>query len=202
MNKKYKTAVLIYGSFIEHASSELMAKHQKMVFDLGYALGKEGFDIVTGGGVGMMGAACDGAKAANPNIKCIGIDLEWGDYPCFAYKHLDEQIVFEMGDYYSRLETMKEKSGYQVVCPGGKGTLRELFETWETLAMDYEKQPRQKKIILYPASYWHPIYDWIKGTCHTNGYIFDKEINMLELAETPQEVVDIILERKAEKTLN
>ena len=90
---------------------------------------------------------------------------------------------------------MKEKSAYQIVCPGGKGTLRELFEAWEELAMHYEKQPRHRKIILFPTSYWLPVYDWIKSSCHQNGYIFDRDIEILALAQTPQEVLDIMLEK-------
>ena len=169
-----------------------MAQHQKQVYDLGIELGKAGFDIVTGGGIGMMGAACNGAKDANPDIKCIGVDLDWGDYPSFSCKRLDEKILFPKGDFVSRLSTMKEKSAYQIVCPGGKGTLRELFEAWEELAMGYEKQPRHRKIILFPASYWQPVYDWIKSSCQTNGYIFDRDIDILALAQTPQEVLDIM----------
>lgn len=195
MKQELKKAVIIYGSYIDPAKSEQMAQHQKQVYDLGVELGKAGFDIVTGGGIGMMGAACNGAKDANPDIKCIGVDLDWGDYPSFSCKRLDEKILFPKGDFVSRLSTMKEKSAYQVVCPGGKGTLRELFEAWEELAMHYEKQPRHRKIILFPASYWQPIYDWIKSSCHQNGYIFDRDIEILALAQTPQDVLDIMLEK-------
>lgn len=194
MKQKFKKAVIIYGSYIDPAKSSQMAEHQKEVYALGVELGKAGFDIVTGGGIGMMGAACDGAKDANPQIKCIGVDLDWGDYPSFSYKRLDEKILFSKGDFTSRLKTMKEKSAYQIVCPGGKGTLRELFEAWEELAMDYEKQPRHKKIILYPASYWNPIYEWIKTSCHKNGYIFDKDFEILALAKNPAEVLEIMAE--------
>ncbi|MBQ2871307.1 LOG family protein [bacterium] len=196
MKQELKKSVIIYGSYIANPKTQTMADHQKAVYDLGVELGKAGFDIVTGGGVGMMGAACDGAKDANPEIKCIGVDLEWGDYPSFSCKRLDEKILFSKGDFTSRLATMKEKSSYQIVCPGGKGTLRELFEAWEELAMDYEKQPRHKKIILYPASYWQPIYNWITTSCHANGYVFDKDYEILVLAQTPKEVLEIMQDKE------
>ena len=200
MKQELKKSVIIYGSYIANPKTQTMADHQKAVYDLGVELGKAGFDIVTGGGVGMMGAACDGAKDANPEIKCIGVDLEWGDYPSFSCKRLDEKILFSKGDFTSRLATMKEKSSYQIVCPGGKGTLRELFEAWEELAMGYEKQPRHKKIILYPASYWQPIYNWITTSCHANGYVFDKDYEILVLAQTPKEVLEIMQDK--EKSLS
>ena len=200
MKQELKKSVIIYGSYIANPKTQTMADHQKAVYDSGVELGKAGFDIVTGGGVGMMGAACDGAKDANPEIKCIGVDLEWGDYPSFSCKRLDEKILFSKGDFTSRLATMKEKSSYQIVCPGGKGTLRELFEAWEELAMDYEKQPRHKKIILYPASYWQPIYNWITTSCHANGYVFDKDYEILVLAQTPKEVLEIMQDK--EKSLS
>lgn len=199
MNDNLKKAVIIYGSYIDKPVSQHMHEQQRAVYELGIELGKAGFDIVTGGGVGMMGAACDGAKDANPKTKCIGVDLDWGDYPSFSYKRLDEKILFPKGDFASRLRTMKEKSSYQIVCPGGKGTLRELFEAWEELAMDYQKQPRQKKIILYPESYWKPVYDWIKTSCYENGYVFDRDMEILVLAKTPKDAVNILLEE--EKTL-
>ena len=194
MSKKFKKAVIIYGSYIDKPVSELMKQHQEAVYRLGVELGKNGFDIVTGGGVGMMGAACNGAKDANPDIKCIGVDLDWGDYPSFSCKLLDEKILFPKGDFVSRLKTMKEKSSYQIVCPGGKGTLRELFETWEELSMGYEKQPRQRKLILYPASYWKPVYDWIKNCTFSNGYVFARDLEILTLAETPQDVIALLLD--------
>ncbi len=191
-----KKSVIIYGSYIEKPPTKTMYAHQQAVYQLGIELGKAGFDIVTGGGVGMMGAACDGAKDINPNTKCIGVDLDWGEYPSFSYKRLDEKILFPKGDFVSRLKTMKEKSSYQIVCPGGKGTLRELFEAWEELAMKYEKQPRQRKLILYPASYWQPLYDWIKTNSYLNGYVFEKDMDILVLAETPKEVISIMLEKE------
>ena len=61
--------------------------------------------------------------------------------------------------------------------------------------MHYEKQPRHRKIILFPASYWQPIYDWIKTNCHINGYIFDRDIDILALAQTPQEVLEIMSDK-------
>ena len=193
MRKNLKRSVIIYGSYVDKPTSELMSEHQKLVYELGLELGKAGFDIVTGGGVGMMGAACDGAKDINPDTKCIGVDLDWGNYPSFSYKRLDEKILFPKGDFVSRLKTMKEKSSYQIVCPGGKGTLRELFEAWEELAMDYQKQPRHKKIILFPESYWKHIYDWIQNECYQNGYVFKNDMDILVLAKTPKDVIDIML---------
>lgn len=193
MEQNLKKSVIIYGSYIEHPPTQQMSDHQRAVYQLGIELGKAGFDIVTGGGVGMMGAACDGAKDVNPRTKCIGVDLDWGDYPSFSYKRLDEKILYKKGDFHSRLSTMKEKSSFQIVCPGGKGTLRELFEAWEELAMGYEKQPRHKKIILYPASYWQPVYDWIKESCFRAGYVFDKDFEILTLIENPKDVVATLL---------
>ena len=194
MAQKLKKSVIIYGSYIDVPRTDVMREHQKAVYELGVVLGKAGFDIVTGGGVGMMGAACDGAKDFNPATRCIGVDLDWGEYPSFSYKRLDEKILFPRGDFVSRLAKMKEKSAYQIVCPGGKGTLRELFEAWEELAMGYEKQLRHKKIILYPASYWKPIYEWLKNSCHASGYVFDKDFEILALAETPKDVIALMLE--------
>ena len=96
MTKELKKSVIIYGSYIAEAKTQTMAEHQKAVYELGVELGKAGFDIVTGGGVGMMGAACDGAKDSNPNTKCIGVDLEWGDYPSFSYKRLASYISYRI----------------------------------------------------------------------------------------------------------
>ncbi len=193
MEQKLKKSVIIYGSYIEHPPTRQMSDHQRAVYQLGIELGKAGFDIVTGGGVGMMGAACDGAKDSNPHTKCIGVDLDWGDYPSFSCKKLDEKILFPKGDFASRLNKMKEKSAYQIVCPGGKGTLRELFEAWEEISMHYEKQPRHRKIILYPASYWQPLYEWVKGNCYQAGYVFDNDFEILTMIEDPKEVVRTML---------
>ena len=77
-----------------------------------------------------------------------------------------------------------------VVLPGGYGTLDELFEAL-TLVQTSKVDP--VPIILYDSAFWGGLVEWIKGTLLTDyATISPKDPDLVHLADTPQEVVDII----------
>jgi uncharacterized protein (TIGR00730 family) len=84
---------------------------------------------------------------------------------------------------------VKYSQGF-VVMPGGYGTLDELFEAL-TLVQTSKVDP--VPIILYDSAFWGGLVEWIKGTLLTDyATISPKDPDLVHLADTPQEVVDII----------
>ena len=99
----------------------------RQVEALAAALAKEGVDIVTGGGPGLMEAANKGAKAgasATGLARSFGLPIDL-PFETDANSHLD--VKSQHRRFSSRLDEFMRLSHAVVVVPGGIGTLLELF---------------------------------------------------------------------------
>jgi uncharacterized protein (TIGR00730 family) len=76
-----------------------------------------------------------------------------------------------------------------VVMPGGFGTLDELFEAVTLVATGkITKFP----IVLVGSEYWGGLLDWMRETVVADGNIFADEMDLLQVADTPEDVLAII----------
>lgn len=150
------------------------------------SISEAGYGIITGGGPGIMEAGNKGAHLAGGTSVGLNIDLpfEQHDNP---YIDSDKSLDF---DYFFVRKVMfvKYSQGF-VVMPGGFGTLDELFEAI-TLIQTHkiEKFP----IILVGTEFWKGLFEWIKNVMLTKGNISDKDLDLVHLADTEDEVVEII----------
>lgn len=146
-----------------------------------------GYGVITGGGPGIMEAGNKGANLAGGTSVGLNIDLpfEQHDNP---YIDPDKNMDF---DYFFVRKVMfvKYSQGF-VVMPGGFGTLDELFEAMTLIQTNkIEKFP----IILVGTSFWKGLIDWIKTTLlEQNGNISPKDIDLIHLVDTEDEVVSIL----------
>jgi len=83
--------------------------------------------------------------------------------------------------------------------PGGFGTLDELFEAITLIQTNkIEKFP----IILVGTDFWKGLIDWIKDTLLSEGNISVKDLDLLQMADSPEEVVNHINAFYKGKTLS
>ena len=104
------------------------------------------------------------------------------------YIDRDKSIDF---DYFFVRKVMfvKYSQGF-VVMPGGYGTLDELFEAL-TLVQTSKVDP--VPIILYDSKFWGGLVEWIRQTLLTDyATVSAKDPDLVHLADSPKEVVDII----------
>jgi uncharacterized protein (TIGR00730 family) len=101
------------GSF-EYDTAELAGK----------LLAESGFDIATGGYMGVMEAVHKGS--ANQDIKRIGVVNS--EYSTRFNDYVNEKI--ETNSYIDRLLKLVEIGDAYIVLPGGTGTLLELSMVW------------------------------------------------------------------------
>src|SRR5204862_3346994 len=90
---------------------------------VGRALSRLGFTVMTGGGPGIMEAANRGAKeAGGPSVGC-NVELPHEQKP---NQYLDRWVTLR---YFFVRKTLLVKYSYAfVIMPGGAGTLDEVFE--------------------------------------------------------------------------
>ena len=83
---------------------------------------------------------------------------------------------------------VKYASAY-VVLPGGFGTLDELAEM---LTLVQTGKTRAIPIILMNSGFWRGLLDWFRNTLCRVGTINERDLNLIQLCDEPQEVVDAI----------
>ena len=153
---------------------------------LGSALAKAGFAVVTGGGPGTMEAVNRGCSDAGGLSVGLGIELpfEQGLNPW-----VDLGINFR---YFFARKTMFVKYSQAFVClPGGFGTLDELFEA---LTLVQTKKVTKFPVVLLGSEYWGGLYDWLKTTVLDSGKIGDKDIALVHVTDDIDDAVEVVNE--------
>ncbi len=146
-----------------------------------------GYGIITGGGPGIMEAGNKGAHLGGGTSVGLNIELpfEQHDNP---YIDSDKSLDF---DYFFVRKVMfvKYSQGF-VVMPGGFGTLDELFEA---ITLIQTKKIEIFPIILVGKAFWEGLFDWIKETLlEKNGNISPKDLDLIHIVDTPDEVIYIL----------
>ena len=102
----------------------------KEVFELARRIGNRKYDVVTGGGPGMMEAASAGHECGDKghDADSIGLTIEL-PWEAQANKHIE--IKEHFSKFSSRLDTFMALSNAVVITPGGIGTCLELFYSWQ-----------------------------------------------------------------------
>jgi uncharacterized protein (TIGR00730 family) len=154
-------------------------------------LSQEGYDIVTGGGPGIMQAGNQGAYEANGNSIGINIQLpmEQGQN---QYVRQGKGFHF----FFSRKVMLAFSAEAFLFYPGGFGTLDELFEL--TTLLQTGKLSHHTPIILMGSEFWQPGLEWIRNTLLGRfETISPKDLDLWTLTDDIEQVVKIINESVA-----
>ena len=175
--------VSIFGS----ARTKPDNKYYTLAEEVAAKIVNHGYGVITGGGPGIMEAGNKGAHIAGGTSVGLNIELpfEQHDNP---YIDSDKSLDF---DYFFVRKVMfvKYSQGF-VVMPGGFGTLDELFEAITLIQTNkIEKFP----IILVGTEFWEGLMDWVKATLLSQfNNISAKDLDLIHLVDTPEEVIDIL----------
>jgi uncharacterized protein (TIGR00730 family) len=149
------------------------------------ALAKAGYAVITGGGPGIMEAANKGATSANGVSVGMGIEL-----PLEQGLNEHVEIGIEFRYFFVRKTMFVKYSQAFVVLPGGFGTLDELFEA---LTLVQTGKITKFPIVLVDSSYWSGLLSWIRDTVIAQGKVSAADLDLLSIADDPDDVVRIIL---------
>ena len=173
-------AVSIFGS----SRVKTDDKYYKMAEELAKMLAKEGYAIISGGGPGIMEAANKGAFKAGGESIGLNIEIPREQKPNKFVKTLLNFRYF----FCRKVMFVKYASAY-VVFPGGYGTMDEFFEA---LTLIQTKRIKTFPVVLVGGEYWRELVEWINGELIKRRYISQKDANIFHVADTSQEVVEVI----------
>ena len=175
-----ENAVTIFGSArakpddIDYRKAEKLAK----------LLVQEKFNVITGGGPGIMEAANKGAAQAGGKSVGLNIKLPFEQKPNpYANVHLDYKYFF-----VRKVMFVKYAVAY-VIMPGGFGTMDELFEA---LTLIQTKKIKAFPLILMGSEYWKGLLDWLKERMLAEEKILPVDMELIQVVDEPEDVVKLI----------
>jgi uncharacterized protein (TIGR00730 family) len=172
--------VTVFGS----ARTPREHPHYELVRQVGLELGRAGYAVITGGGSGLMEAANRGARDAGAlSVGCnieLPLEQEFNDY-------LDVRLRFR--HFFARKVMFVRYACAFVICPGGFGTLDELFEA---LTLIQTATIEHFPVILVGPSEWDGLLDWLQARALADRRIDARDLAGLRMAMSPAEVVEIV----------
>jgi len=174
--------VTVFGS----ARFDESHRYYRLAREVGAALAREGFAIMTGGGSGIMEAANRGAREAGGLSLGCNITLPREQRP---NPYLDRFIQFD--HFFARKVMLVKYSCAFVVMPGGFGTLDEAFEI--ATLMQTRKLERFPLIAL-GGEFWQKFSEFLRDTLLVEGTISPEDVQFIHRVDTAEDVVRVIRE--------
>ncbi|MBI2618702.1 MAG: TIGR00730 family Rossman fold protein [Ignavibacteriales bacterium] len=186
--------VSIFGS----ARSKPGSKYYEMAMQVARELVDRGFNVLTGGGPGIMEAGNRGCREAGGASVGINIDLPFEQE---SNGYIDEGRLATFRHFFVRKVMFVKYAHGFVVLPGGFGTLDEFFEA---VTLIQTKKTRPFPVILMGKEYWSGLIEWMRTTMTSAGNISEEEMSLFSVTDDPVAAADIIAEfyRKIEIVTN
>ena len=172
-------AVSIFGSARTQRTESIYKAARRM----GSQIAKRNIAVITGGGPGIMEAANRGAALAGGKSVGLGIELP-------HEQGVNQWVNLGMSfRYFFVRKTMfvKYSSGV-IVCPGGFGTLDEMFEL---LTLVQTHKVANIPVVLYGKEYWQGLFDWLNGPVAEHGMISTIDPKLVTVTDDADEAVDV-----------
>ena len=93
--------------------------------------------------------------------------------------------------YTRKVMFVKAAEGF-VIFPGGYGTQDEL---WESLTLIQTGKIGHFPVVLFDSGYWTELLEWVRGEMLEDGMISEADLELLEQADEPAEVVECVSSR-------
>jgi uncharacterized protein (TIGR00730 family) len=150
---------------------------------VGEGLARLGFTVMTGGGPGVMEAACRGAKEAGGfTVGCnIVLPEEQKLNP-----YLDRSVAFE--HFFVRKVMLVKYSYAFVVMPGGLGTMDELFEA---LTLIQTQKIENFPVVLMSTEFYRPLMGLLAKMVAA-GTISNTDLDLLLVTDSVEEAMEHI----------
>jgi uncharacterized protein (TIGR00730 family) len=173
-------AVTVFGS----ARTPREHPNYALAREVGAVLGRSGYAVITGGGLGLMEAANRGAR--DVGALSVGCNIE---LPREQRSNDFLDIGLRFHHFFARKVMFIRYASALVVCPGGFGTLDELFEALtliQTMTIPYFPA------ILVGEGEWDGLLAWLGARALADGRIDRRDLERLHVIGDPQELGPIV----------
>ena len=148
------------------SSEDIDERYKVLAAEVGFALARRGWTLVSGGGsVSSMGAVARAARAGGAHtigvIPRALVEMEVADHGA------DELVVTD--DMRERKGEMDRRADAFLTLPGGIGTLEELLEIWVARSLRMHDKPI---VVLDPWRDLHPLAELVSGLVEA-GFVRD-----------------------------
>jgi len=155
-------------------------KYYRLAREVGAAISKMGFTVLTGGGPGIMEAANRGAKDVNGRSVGLNIKLPFEQH---HNPYLDRSVTL---DYFFVRKTLLIKYSYGfIIMPGGFGTLDEMFEA---LTLIQTKKIRNFPIVVIDSEFWGEMRQFIDAML-AGGTISPEDLDLIKWTDSIDEAI-------------
>ncbi len=178
--KDLTAAVSIFGSARIRSDSPYYTKTQ----EISGLLAKAGFNVISGGGPGIMEAANKGCHEAGGTS--IGLNIEL-PHEQKDNRFQTESLYFKY--FVSRKTTFFMNSAGYIIMPGGFGTLDEMFEA---LTLIQTGKASRAPVVFVGSEFWSGLMTWIRDQLVTNKLISEHDLDLFIVEDDPQKVVEHI----------
>lgn len=179
---KQENLVSIFGS----ARTVPGAPYYEMAERVAQELVKRGFNVLTGGGPGIMEAANKGGH--DQGGASVGANIELPheqDSNPYVDKH---RLVTFRHFFVRKVMFVKYAHGF-IVLPGGFGTLDEFFEA---ITLIQTKKTKPFPVILMGSSYWNGLINWIRDVVLPAGNISPEDLSLFHVEDDPSKAAEIV----------
>jgi len=176
-------AVTIFGS----ARSKPQSSNYRTTVTVAKMLAENGYNVISGGGPGIMEAANRGAVEGGG--KSVGLHIQ---LPNEQEPNKYANIRLKYNYFFIRKVMFVKYAVAYIIMPGGFGTLDELFEA---LTLIQTTRIKYFPIILMDSGYWKGLLDWIKDTMIKEKTISESDFDIFNVVDTPEEAVGIVKRR-------
>jgi hypothetical protein len=149
-------------------------------------LSDAGFSVISGGGPGIMEAANKGAYYGKSPSVGLNIQL-----PHEQKANPYQDISQSFRHFFARKYMFVKIASAYVVMPGGFGTVDELLEA---LTLIQTNKTPKIPLILVGSGFWGGLLDWFRERLVAEGMISPEDMNLLQVIDTPEEVVAAIFQ--------
>lgn len=186
MVNKINPSVTFYGSTRIKENDPYYQKVKNLTFRIAKELN---YAILSGGGPGIMQAANHGAFEAGG--KSVGLTIKL-PHEQLSNPYLTDEIPFHF--FFTRQSALSYSTEVCVFCPGGFGTLSELFEI---LTLQQTHKIGRIPIILYGSDFWNPVDKMIKENLLKNHHtVYESDTELYIIKDDEDEILDIIKHSK------
>jgi len=176
-------AVTIFGSSQIKAQSAVY----KTTIEVSRLLVENGFNVISGGGPGVMEAANKGATQAGG--KSVGLHI---NLPSEQQANEYANVRLNFNYFFIRKVMFIKYAVAYIIMPGGFGTLDELFEA---LTLIQTKRIKPFPVILMDSEFWNGLLGWIKDTLVKKKTLSKSDLEVFSVVDTAEEAVGIVKRR-------